>query len=80
MIFFDILNENYKTYGFFIKSGNTFNMDETGRQLNSEVGKVIATKRAKDVSTLTSSERGENLSVVACINAESLMTPPCSNF
>lgn len=47
-------------------------------------GNVIATKGAKDVHALMSAEKGENITIIACCNAEgqrmlfSLMTVPSS--
>lgn len=48
-------------------------MDATGCQINNEVGKAVVTKRAKDVHSLPSSDRGVYMSVVAYINADHLM-------
>lgn len=55
-------------------------MDEAGHQLNEEVGELIATNGAKDVHSLTSNERGVNVSVVARINANGLVLPLFFNF
>ncbi|KAJ8949542.1 hypothetical protein NQ318_005104 [Aromia moschata] len=55
-------------------------MDETGVQLINKPGKVITTKGTKDVHVLTSKERGENVSVVACCSADGRFIPPVLIF
>lgn len=74
--FFDLLANIYKEYDFQNRPDQIFNMDETGIQINNKPGKVIATKGAKDVYTLTSSEKGENVTVVSCCNAQGNFLPP----
>lgn len=74
--FFDILTTVFTEFNMFEKPGNIFNMDETGYQINNEAGTVIATKGAKDVHTIISSERGENVSIIACCSAEGTFLPP----
>jgi hypothetical protein len=64
----------------FDKPGNIFNVDETGLQLNNKPGQVIAAKGSKNVSSLTSSEKGETISVVACCNGEGSFLPPYCIF
>lgn len=78
--FFDLLQKMYTENNMFVKPENIFNMDETGFQVNNEAGVVIATKGAKDVHTLISSERGENVSIIACCNAEGRFLPPVVIF
>lgn len=53
-----------------------FNMDESGLQLNSRPGYVLAQKGAKAVSTVTSTEKGETITIIACCNAEGTFLPP----
>ncbi|KAJ3622489.1 hypothetical protein MTP99_002996 [Tenebrio molitor] len=53
-----------------------FNMDETGIQINNKPEQVIATKGSKDVYSLTSTEKGENVSVIAFCSAEGNFFPP----
>lgn len=74
--FFDILKTVYEEHQLFDKPHQIFNIDESGVQLNNKPGRVIATKGAKDVHVLTSSERGENVTVIACCNAEGTFIPP----
>jgi hypothetical protein len=78
--FFNILLRVYEDNDFFTRPANVFNMDETGCQLNNVPGKVVATKGAKDVHVLTSTEKGENISVIACCNAEGQFLPPAVIF
>lgn len=53
-----------------------FNMDESGLQLNSRPGHVLAEKGSKAVSTVTSTEKGETITIIACCNAEGTFLPP----
>ncbi|XP_074033050.1 uncharacterized protein isoform X1 [Leptinotarsa decemlineata] len=55
-------------------------MDETGLQLNNKPGYVIAKKGSKNVAALTSSEKGETVTVLSCSNAEGAFLPPCLIF
>lgn len=78
--FFDLLREVYTQNNMFNRPGNIFNMDETGFQINNEGGAVIASKGAKSVHVLTSNERGENVSMIACCSAEGNFLPPVLIF
>lgn len=51
-------------------------MDETGLQLNNRPGYVLAEKGSKSVFSVTSGERGETITVLACCNAEGIFLPP----
>lgn len=51
------------------KPDRIYNTDETGVQMNNNPAKVIATKVAKVVNSITSSEKGETMSIIACCNA-----------
>lgn len=74
--FFDLLAKIYQDYDFASHPEDIYNMDESGIQINNKPGKVIATKGAKDVYTLTSHEKGENVTVIACCNAQGNFIPP----
>lgn len=78
--FFNLLLEILTTNNLLDKPGNIFNVDETGIQINNKPGKVLATKGAKDVYSLTTSERGENVSLVSCCSAEGYFLPPVLIF
>lgn len=43
--------------------------------MNNKTGKVIAWKGAKDVYSITGSEKGKNVSLIACCNAEGNFLP-----
>ena len=53
-----------------------FNMDESGLPLNNAPGKIVATKGSREVVKLTSVERGENVTLVACCSASGVFIPP----
>lgn len=78
--FFNILKDAFDENDFYSKPGNIFNIDETGCHLNNEPGEVLASKGARDVHVLTSGEKGENVSVIACSNAEGIFLPPVLIF
>ncbi|KAI4462668.1 hypothetical protein MML48_4g00001117 [Holotrichia oblita] len=60
----------------FDKPRHIFNMEETGLQLNNRPSHVISAKGSKAVSTVTSTEKGETLTVIACCIAEGGFMPP----
>lgn len=74
--YFKLLKEVLQKNNLMEKPGSIFNMDETGVQLNNEPGAVVAEKGTKSVHVLSSSERGETVTVVACANAEGVFLPP----
>lgn len=53
-----------------------YNVDETGIPLNNRPPNIIAEKGAKDVVSVTNVERGENVTVLACMNATGQYIPP----
>ncbi|KAK9738146.1 DDE superfamily endonuclease [Popillia japonica] len=55
-------------------------MHESGFQLNNRPTQVLAAKGSKNVASLTSGERAETISVIACCNAEGMFLPPYSIF
>jgi transposase-like protein len=74
--FFDLLAKIYEENDLANHPEDIYNMDESGIQVNNKPSKVVATKGAKDVYTLTSSEKGENVTVIACVNAQGNFLPP----
>ncbi|XP_031336978.1 tigger transposable element-derived protein 1-like [Photinus pyralis] len=72
----DILTEN----DLLDKPACIWNCDEIGVQLNNEPGKVIAAKGSKDVHVVTSAEKGETITVLACCSAEGQFLPPYCIF
>ncbi|XP_063226226.1 uncharacterized protein LOC134533020 isoform X1 [Bacillus rossius redtenbacheri] len=78
--YFDLLTATLQEHGLMGKPGNVFNVDESGLQLNNKPDKVIAVKGSKDLHVLTSGEKGETISVIACTNAEGSFLPPYCIF
>jgi hypothetical protein len=64
----------------FDKPGNIFNMDESGVQANNKPASVITGKGSKSVLVLTSGEKGESVTVIACCNAAGQYLPPVLIF
>lgn len=73
---FDLLLNVMTEHNLLDKPDKIFNIDETGVQLNNSTGKVIATRGARVVHSITSAEKGETLSVIACCNAVGNFLPP----
>lgn len=78
--YFKLLQETLEQNELFNKPGCIYNVDETGLQLNNRPGNVLAEKGAKDVVTVTSGEKGETISCIACCNAEGFFLPPVCVF
>lgn len=78
--YFQLLTKILTENDLLDKPLNIFNMDESGLQLNNVPGKVVAVKGSKDVHVVTSQERGETITVVACCNAEGNFMPPYCIF
>lgn len=74
--YFELLRTTLEEHKLFDKPSHIYNMDESGLQLNNRPGHVLAAKGSKAVSTVTSSERGETITVVGCCNAEGTILPP----
>ncbi|XP_039278770.1 uncharacterized protein LOC120350253 [Nilaparvata lugens] len=74
--YFELLKNVIESNGLIDKPGNIFNMDETGLQLNNKPGKVVALKGSKNVTSVTSGEKGETISLLACVNGEGTFLPP----
>lgn len=78
--YFELLGKILSDHGLHNRPSNIFNVDETGLQLNNKPAKVLAAKGSKNVSSITSGEKGETISVIACCNAEGTFLPPYSIF
>lgn len=65
--FFDNLSSVYERFGFECQS--VYNVDKTGVQTVQKPTKVVATKGAKQVGTVTSGERGVTVTMAIAINA-----------
>jgi hypothetical protein len=78
--YFNLLEKILHDNDLLNKPSNVFNMDETGLQLNNKAENVIAKKGSKNVAAVTSSEKGETITVIACCNAEGSFLPPTCIF
>ncbi|XP_057662210.1 uncharacterized protein LOC130897395 [Diorhabda carinulata] len=74
--YFEMLLKVLTDNDLISKPERIYNMDESGIQVNNKTGRVIASKSAKCVNTVTSTEKGENISLIACCNAEGTFHPP----
>ncbi|XP_046739416.1 uncharacterized protein LOC124407375 [Diprion similis] len=74
--YFKLLENVLTVDDVMLESSHIFNMDETGLQLNNRPGYVLAEKGSKAVSTVTSTEKGETITVIACCSAEGTFLPP----
>ncbi|XP_031342963.1 tigger transposable element-derived protein 1-like [Photinus pyralis] len=78
--YFDLLQDILVDNGLVNKPSNIYNMDESGLQLNNKPGYVVAAKGSKSVTNVTSGEKGETISVIACCNGEGTFLPPACVF
>lgn len=76
--FFDIYRELLNEYKF--QPSRIWNMDETGITNVHKPGKVVATKGTRQVSKVTSGERGQNVTVICAMNAVGSYIPPVFIF
>ncbi|CAH1959100.1 unnamed protein product [Acanthoscelides obtectus] len=63
-----------------VREARIYNVDETGLQMNNKPGFVIAQRGSKNVSAVTSAEKGETISVITSCNAEGSFIPPTCIF
>lgn len=59
---------------------NIFNLDETGMSTVVSSGKVLAEKGLKQVSRISSAERGVNVTMSCCISTTGHALPPVYIF
>lgn len=74
--FYNLLETEINLRNLQDKPQSIFNVDESGIQLINKVGKVVAKKGAKVVNKITTGEKGETVSLVACCSAEGRFLPP----
>lgn len=78
--YFNLLEKVLLENNLMGKPRNVFNMDETGCQLNNRPELVVAEKGSRNVAAITSGEKGETITVIACCNAEGSFLPPACVF
>lgn len=77
--FFNLLGELLDTYKF--QASQIYNCDETGiSSVHKCKLKVLASKGRKQVVSLTSSERGQTVTVEICMSASGIFMPPLMIF
>ncbi|KAF2896534.1 hypothetical protein ILUMI_09641 [Ignelater luminosus] len=74
--FYKTLENMVEENDFRGKPECVYNVDETGMPLNNQPPDIIAKKGSKDVVSMTSVERGQNVTVLACMNATGQFIPP----
>ncbi|CAH2016687.1 unnamed protein product [Acanthoscelides obtectus] len=78
--YFSDLERIMTEHNFYDKPGHIFDTDETGLQLNTRAGQVLAEKSSKCVPSVSPGEKGETISVIACCSAEGIFLPPYCIF
>lgn len=77
--FFDLLTDQVDK--FKLTGDRIFNVDETGMSVNPKGhSKIIALKGRRQVGTLTSAERGQNVTAEICFSAAGVYIPPMVIF
>lgn len=76
--FFNNYTDVMKMYKFGPE--NIYNLDETSNFTVHKPSKILAPKNIKQLGSLTSAERGTNVTMLACINAVGQSVPPLFVF
>lgn len=79
------VNQFFELYKSLVSKGNfdgtkIWNMDETGITTVQKPTKIVATKGKRQVSKMTSGERGKLVTAVCCMSAAGQFTPPMLIF
>jgi hypothetical protein len=79
------VNQFFELYKNLLSKGNfdgtkIWNMDETGITTVQKPTKIVATKGKRQVSKLTSGERGQLVTAICCMSASGQFTPPMLIF
>lgn len=77
-LFFNNYKEILKRYNFGPEK--IYNVDETGNSTVHKPSKVLAPKNIRQLGSLTSGERGVNVTMISCINAVGNSVPPMMIF
>lgn len=75
MFYFILLEMIFKENQYFDKSGQIFNMDESGLQLNNKAEFVVAANGSKNVAAITAAEKRETITIISCFTAERTYIP-----
>ncbi|CAM1305622.1 Uncharacterised protein g4127 [Pycnogonum litorale] len=73
-LFEKIVDENKLT------ANRMFNMDETGLFVVQVPQKILAKKGRRQVGSVTSCERGQNVTCICCVSASGMYVPPMLIF
>jgi len=76
--FFDLLEELVHKYG--LTADRIYNTDEKGLTAVQKPGKVLARKGKSQVGSITSAEKGQNVTFVCCMSACGHFIPPMVVF
>lgn len=79
------VNQFFELYKSVLSKGNfdgtkIWNMDETGITTVQKPTKIVATKGKRQVSKITSGERGQLVTAICCMSAAGQFTPPMLIF
>lgn len=77
-MFFDNLQLVMERHKF--KANDIYNLDETGNSTVHEPPKILCIKGTKQVGSVTSGERGLNVTMISCVNAIGNSVPPMLIF
>lgn len=77
-LFYDLLGQLMERHRFVPK--NIYNCDETGISTVQTPGKILATKGQKRVGSITSWERGKNITLLCAMSAAGGYIPPMFIF
>ena len=72
--FFELLHEIYEKNT--LSAARIYNMDESGVNVVQKLSKVLAKKGKHQVGSITSQERGQNVTVICCMSAAGNFVPP----
>jgi len=78
--FFDMFEDTVNKLGLRNSPNAIYNCDETGLQLCVRPTKVVAARGDRSVLQISNSERGENVTVLACCSASGQFLPPFTIF
>ncbi|XP_076799909.1 uncharacterized protein LOC143445003 [Clavelina lepadiformis] len=76
--FFELIHEIYEKNN--LTAARIYNMDESGINVVQKLSKVLAKKGKHQVGSITSQERGQNVTVICCMSAGGNFVPPSFIF